>query len=83
MNSTYDIMEILLERGADVKAQTREGKTALMMAAGSPDDAASVKLLLSKGADPWAKDDQGKTAISFARFPEKVRLLKRVMGKTQ
>jgi uncharacterized protein len=83
MNSTYDIMKILLERGANVNARTREGKTALMMAAGSPDDAASVKLLLSKGADPLAKDDQGKTAISFARLPEKVRLLKRAMGKSQ
>jgi uncharacterized protein len=84
MNDTYDIIKALLEKGANVNARTRDGTTALMMAAGSPDDAASVKLLLSKGADPMAKDNQGKTAITFAKdspFPEKVRLLKRAMAK--
>jgi len=84
MNSTYDIMKILLEEGADVNATTRDGTTALMMAAGSPDDPASVKLLLSKGADPMAKNNQGKTALTFAKgdpFPEKVRLLRRAMVK--
>ena len=85
MNSTYDIMKILLEKGANVNARAHDGSTALMMAAGSPDDAASVKLLLSKGADPMAKNNEGKTAISFARgnpFPEKVLILKRAMAKT-
>ena len=84
MNSTYDIMKILLDRGANVNVRTRDGTTALMMAAGSPDDAASVKLLLSHGADPRAKNNQGKTTLTFAGdnpFPEKVRLLKRAMAK--
>lgn len=84
MNSTYDIMKILLEKGANVNARTRDGTTALMMAAGSPDDPASVKLLLSKGADPMAKDSRGKTAITFAQdspYPEKVRLLKKAMAR--
>jgi ankyrin repeat protein len=83
MNSTYDIMRILLEKGTDVNARTRDGTTALMMAAGSPDDPASVKLLLSRGADPMAKNHQGRTAMTFAKdspFPEKVRLLKRAMA---
>ncbi len=80
MNSTYDIMKILVEKGADVNARTHDGTTALMMAAGSPDGPASVKLLLSRGADPMARNNQGKTAMTFAQdtpFPEKVRMLKR------
>jgi uncharacterized protein len=84
MNSTYDIMKILLEKGANVNARAHDGKTALIMAAGSPDSSASVKLLLSWGADPMAKDNKGKTAMTFAKDnwdPEKVWLLKRAMAK--
>jgi uncharacterized protein len=86
MNSTYDIMKTLLEKGANVNARSREGKTALIMAAGSPDDAASVKLLLSWGADPMSKDNEGKTAMTFAKDnwdQEKARLLKLAMAKAR
>jgi hypothetical protein len=41
---------ILLDRGANPNARTKEGFTALMMAAGQAGDAAVVKLLLDRGA---------------------------------
>ncbi len=49
-----EICKLLIEKGADVNAQTKEGTTALMWAsmAGSPDIA---KLLIKAGADVNAR----------------------------
>jgi ankyrin repeat protein len=59
----------LLERGADVNAQDREGRTALMLAAASEFMSVDiVKSLLEHGADLNAKSPEGDTALSFARL---------------
>ena len=60
------IIELLLDRGADVDAPNAAGTTALMLAAaaGKPD---AVKLLLDRGADVDARDTiNGQTAAMFA-----------------
>ena len=59
------VVELLVARGADVRARTKVGETALMDVA-TRGDAAAAKLLLAKGADVNAKDHRGYTALMFA-----------------
>jgi ankyrin repeat protein len=59
------VVELLIARGADVRARSKVGETALMDVATRGDEAAA-KLLLAKGADVNAKDHRGYTALMFA-----------------
>lgn len=62
-------VKMLLDRGADVNATDREGRTILMLAASS--DALpieGVRTLLERGADIHAKTAQGETALHFAKL---------------
>ena len=59
------VVELLIARGADVRARSKIGETALMDAA-TRGDAAAAKLLIAKGADVNAKDHRGYTALMFA-----------------
>jgi ankyrin repeat protein len=59
------IVALLVARGADVKARSKVGETALMDAA-ARGDLAAAKLLLDRGADVNAVDHRGYTALIFA-----------------
>ncbi len=56
----------LLERGADVNARGRMGRTPLHLAAERNTSSKTVEILLGWGADMNAKDDQGLTALDVA-----------------
>jgi uncharacterized protein len=60
------VMEMLLERGANINAVDDAGMTPLMFAAlhNKPD---CLALLISKGADADVKDYRGLTALGYAR----------------
>lgn len=67
----------LLDKGADVNAKDKKGKTTLILAA-SIGQLSVTKLLLDKGADVNAKDDYEETALMNAAWRghlEVVRLL--------
>ena len=66
------IVEMLLDAGVDPNARYRSDLTALMWAAGHPDDTVAdaglrtVKLLLSRGAKVDLVDDRGRSALMIA-----------------
>ena len=66
-----DLVEVLLEYGADVSARDRLGATALHFA-NNPD---IIIKLLAAGADPKAKSNDGGTALHACTSVENVQLL--------
>ena len=75
--SQIEIVNILLQNGANVNAKQSSGVTALHSAAhnGATD---IVKLLLQNGADKKAKTEDGKSVLDFAKegnFTEIINLL--------
>jgi ankyrin repeat protein len=70
-----EIVRLLIEKGADIKAIDTFDRTALIMAAASG-WTEIVKILLENGADINAKDDTGDTALMWAvNQPETIKLL--------
>lgn len=61
-----DIARDLIEKGADVNAQSASGVTPLMVAAGH-NNGPMIGLLLAKGAKPETKNNVGKTALDIAK----------------
>ena len=59
------VVELLLEKGADVDSKDDTGRTPLSWAAENGHEAV-VKLLLEKGADVSSKDKYGQTPLSWA-----------------
>ena len=60
-------LEELLERGADVNAQSKTGVTALMIAA-THNNPPMIGMLIDAGADPTLKNNSGKTAADVAEL---------------
>ena len=61
-----DVVEVLVDAGADVNAAQRHGWTPLHGAAQNG-SLASVERLLAAGADPAARNDDGVDALDLAR----------------
>jgi len=60
------LARMLVERGADVDAQSTEGVTALMIAAAN-DNGPMLGFLLARRADPSIRNRRGETALDIAR----------------
>ena len=61
-----DIINILLEKGADINAKDNYGRTPLMHAIQYGCSEEVIKILLEKGADINAKDNYGWTPLMYA-----------------
>lgn len=66
---TYQLLQLLLQAGADPNQADMQGQTALMLVAKSrrPDAGATAQLLISHGADVTLKDQAGQTALQMAQ----------------
>jgi uncharacterized protein len=71
------LIELLLDRGADIDAGSPNGSTALMMAARYGSEA-GVELLLKRGADAKRRNERRLTAADFAREAGRVPLAERL-----
>ncbi len=60
-----ELARALVEKGANVNAVSKDGVTAIMIAAGH-NNAPIIGLLIGAGADPNAKSAQGKSALDIA-----------------
>ena len=58
------LVEQLLDKGADIDAQTKDGETSLMYAC-RKHQPAMVRLLLARGARVSAQDKYGETALDY------------------
>lgn len=63
-----DVVRLLLEHGADVNAQRRDGATALIVAAHYRHDMDALSLLLQYGADATLHDENGMMAVMYAVY---------------
>lgn len=75
-----DRLKILLDAGAEINAQTENGKAAVFLAAASRFDIAPLKFLLDKGADPNLPTRNGATPLIAAAAGGDIRAIKLLMG---
>ena len=74
-NVNYNIVEELLSRGADPRAQNENGTTALLYAAKSR-NLGIVKLICEKGVDVNQKDMWGGSALMTACMSRNLEMIK-------
>jgi uncharacterized protein len=65
LEKNKDMIKILIEAGADVNIQSKDGQTALVVVVGEG-DAEIVEILFKAGADPDIKDALGVSARKYA-----------------
>jgi ankyrin repeat protein len=61
-NNQYEVVKMLLDKGAEISAKNKAKETALMRAA-LFGDTVTISLLISKGLDINAKNSDGRTAL--------------------
>ena len=62
-----EVVQTMVEAGADIEATTGQGESALLLAA-SEGHSATVEVLLAAGADVEVSTPRGRTALSNAAF---------------
>src|SRR5581483_10574059 len=76
LGGNVEVINLLLDRGADVDAVDRESGATPLMEAASLARAAAVGTLLERGANPRLRDHAGKTALDRAHDAEDEQVLK-------
>ncbi len=72
---SFEVVRLLLEAGAPVKAQQQEGWTPLHEVV-HRNDVEMTRYLLAHGADPKQQNDAGKSAIGIAAEQGNIEILK-------
>ena len=72
--SNISIVELLVNRGANLNFVSRDGQTALILATGS-ENFEICRILAENGADPTIKDRMGMSSIDYATLFKKEEIL--------
>lgn len=78
-NTKVEILDFLLQNGANVEGRSLNGTTPLMMAAGYGSEAAVDRLVAAK-AELRATNEKGLSAVDFARLSGRESLTKKLEG---
>ena len=78
-NFRIDIIRLLIEYGANVNLQDKDGYTALVFASYNGHTEA-VKLLLANGADPDLQDNNRRTALMYASHNGHIEIVKLLLA---
>jgi ankyrin repeat protein len=70
---TPEQIQAAIKAGADVHARDKDGKTALMWAAGYNENPDVITTLLKAGANGKLKSSEGKTAFDYAKDNPKIK----------
>ncbi len=79
LGGSVDVINELLDHGANIDAQDRESGATPLMLAVSMDRLPAARVLLTRGANPKITDHEGNTALDRARKvddPDLVKLLR-------
>ena len=79
-NGNVEIVQALIDKGADINANSNPGRTALMWASISGHKEV-VQLLLAKGADVNSKDVDGNTALIHAADEGRTEIVQALIDK--
>lgn len=74
-----DVVELLIQKGANVNLRHKQGGSALMEAATSGNETV-VKILLNAGADPFIVDDDGVNSLMSAASQGHTNVAKLLIG---
>jgi tetratricopeptide (TPR) repeat protein len=72
-NQNPEVITTLLKAGADLEAQTNDGRTALMLAVRYNKNPEAITTLLEAGANVYTLDSSGRTAVDYAQGNEKLK----------
>ncbi len=65
VNSSIEIIQMLIDYGADVNVKDAKGKTPLHIVAAVKPSIEKMELLIDNGADVNAVDNEGKTPLAY------------------
>ena len=68
-----EVVELLLDKGADIKAKDKLGLTILIEAEVGPGGIEVLEVLLNKGADINEKNIRGETVLHWASLGDKIK----------
>ncbi len=80
MNVQHQIIQALLDKGIDINARGKDGKTALIIAA-IKGDSTIVEMLLDRGVRLNERDDDGNTALILAVANGHLQIVRLLLNK--
>ncbi|XP_065835337.1 putative ankyrin repeat protein RF_0381 [Oscarella lobularis] len=80
LDESIQIVNFLIDNGANLESETKLGRTPLMIAVILHDNVDLVDLLISKGCDVWKKDRDGYGLLHFAAWNNRLNVAEHLIN---